>query len=110
MKQARPASGRVEMLAQGESLIRGFMPDTILVQRTQVDTNWVALIQRWCMDVRIVVSVVCAAFQAIAEHARSDRADDAGGAGLQDSPAANRDLSHSWRFYGAMSRAIRKKR
>jgi len=57
------------------------MTDTIWIERPQVDTNMAALIQHRCVDVRMVVSVVCAAFQAIAEHAGSDRADDAGGAG-----------------------------
>jgi len=52
--------------------------DTILLERPQVDTIRVALIRRWRGDGRMVVSVVCAAFQAIAEHARSDRADDEG--------------------------------
>ncbi|MGH6853285.1 MAG: hypothetical protein ACREDJ_08865, partial [Methylocella sp.] len=99
------------MFAQGESLIRGFTTDTILVERPQIDTNRVALIQRWCMDRRTVAGVACAAFQAIAEHARGDRADDEGGAGLSENPrhpADNRHLSHYWRFYGAMSRAMRK--
>ena len=70
------------MFAQGESLIRDLITDTILVESPQVDTNRVASIQRRCMDVRMVVSVVCAAFQASVEHARSDRAADEGGAGL----------------------------
>jgi hypothetical protein len=65
-------------LVEGESLIRGFMTDTILLERPQVDTIRVALIHRWRVDGRMVVSFVCAAFQAIAEHARSDRADDEG--------------------------------
>jgi hypothetical protein len=56
------------------------MTATILLERPQLDTTRVALIQRRCMDVRIVVSVACAAFQAIEEHARSDRADNEGGA------------------------------
>jgi hypothetical protein len=60
------------------SLIRGFMTDWILLERPQVDTIRMALIDRWRVDGRMVVSVVCAAFQAIAEHARSDRADDEG--------------------------------
>jgi hypothetical protein len=81
------ASPLVAIFAQGESLIRGFMTDTILMEIPQVDPNRMALIQRWCIGVRIVESVVCAAFQAIAVHARSDRADDESGAGLQDSPA-----------------------
>jgi hypothetical protein len=63
MKQAK-ASLLAALLAQGESLIRGFMTDSILLDRPQVG--------------RMVVCVVCAAFQAIAEHARSDRADDEG--------------------------------
>ena len=46
--------------------------------RPQVDTIRVALNHRWRVDRRMVVSVVCAAFQAIAEHATSDRADDEG--------------------------------
>jgi hypothetical protein len=64
-----------------------------MVESPQVDTNRVASIQCRCMDVRMVVSVVCAAFQAIVEHARSDRAADAGGAGLQNSPAVFRSRS-----------------
>jgi hypothetical protein len=59
--------------------------DTILMARPQADTNTAAmatLIQHRYVDVRMVVSVVCAAFQVIAEHAGSDRADGGGGAGL----------------------------
>ncbi|MGH6836513.1 MAG: hypothetical protein ACREC9_13455 [Methylocella sp.] len=77
----RTAFGPVEMFAQGESLIRGFMTDPISMEKPQVDTNRVAAIERWGMGMRMVVSVVCAAFQAILEHARRDRANDAGGAG-----------------------------
>jgi hypothetical protein len=69
------------MVAQGESLIRGFTTDKIFVEGPQVATNRVALIQRWGMGMRMTVSVGCAAFQAIAKHARSDRADDPGGIG-----------------------------
>jgi hypothetical protein len=49
------------------------MTDSILL-----DTIRVALNHRWRVDRRMVASVVCAAFQAIAEHATSDRADDEG--------------------------------
>ncbi|MGH6801131.1 MAG: hypothetical protein ACRECZ_06930, partial [Methylocella sp.] len=58
------------------------LTDTILVERPQVATNKVTLVQRWCTDRLKVVNAVCAAFQMIAEQARSDRADDEGGAGL----------------------------
>lgn len=51
------------------------MADTILTERPQAGTIRVALIQRWCMDARIVVNVVFAAFQVIAEHASSDLPD-----------------------------------
>jgi hypothetical protein len=36
--------------------------ETILIARPQGDTNMAALIQHRCVDVRMVVSVVCAAF------------------------------------------------
>jgi len=64
------------MVAQGESLIRSFTTDTIFVEGPQVATNRVALIQRWCIGLRIVASAVCAAFQAIVEQTMSDRAAD----------------------------------
>jgi hypothetical protein len=78
------------------------------MERPQVDTNMAALVQRRCVDARMVVSVVCAAFQAIAEHAGNDQADDEGGVAPRYS-TDNRLLSHSRRFYGIISRAIRKK-
>jgi hypothetical protein len=90
------------MFAQGESLIRDWITDTILVESPQVDTNKAALIQRWCMDIRVVVSVVCAAIQAIVEHApgvtgRTTRVKQDSKIALRHS-TDNRHLSHYWRF------------
>jgi hypothetical protein len=63
VKQIEVASSRVEMFAQGESLIRGFIAATILMERPQVDTIRVAFraasVQPWCMAVRIVRRLRC---------------------------------------------------
>jgi hypothetical protein len=63
VKQVEVASSRVEMFAQGESLIRGFIAATILMERPQVDTIRVAFraasVQPWCMAVRIVRRLRC---------------------------------------------------
>jgi hypothetical protein len=99
------------MFAQGESLIRGFTTDTILWKDRKLPQNGVALIQRWGMDVRMTVSGGCAAFQAIAKHARSDRRMTRAEQDRKIAPrysTDNRRLSHSWRFYGVISPAIRK--
>jgi hypothetical protein len=42
------ASPLVAIFTQGESLIRGFIADTILIERPQVDTIRVAMIKLEC--------------------------------------------------------------